>query len=133
MATNRQLREAVADTLASAFGASWNVEDRPPESVTGRTLVVGGIDWEEVELGGGRTSTVSVYVVVPRKNRAFIDELDEVTDPDESTSVPAAFNADPTLGSVVDYCVAKSSGDYRDLEIGGQSHYAATVVVEVAH
>lgn len=133
MATNKQLREAVADTLAEAFGAAWNVEDRPPESVTGRTLVVGGIDWEETELGGGRTSTVSVYVVVPRKNTAFIDDLDEVTDPDETTSVPAAINADPTLGDVVDYCVVKSSGDYRDIEIGGQSHYGATVTCEVAH
>lgn len=133
MATNKQLREAVADTLASAFGAAWNVEDRPPESVTGRTLVVGGIDWEETELGGGRTSTVSVYVVVPRKNTAFIDDLDEVTDPDETTSVPAAINADPTLGNVVEDCVVKSSGDYRDIPIGSESHYGATVTLELLH
>lgn len=130
MATNRQVRAALAGTLAG-FGAAWNIEDRPPESVTGRSLVIGGIEWEEVTLDAERTTTVSVFVVVPRKNRMFINELDEVTDPGEPTSVPALINADPTLGGVVDYCVVRSAGDYRDLEIGGQSHYAATITCEV--
>lgn len=133
MATLREVREAIADTLASEFGASASVEDRPPDNITTPAIIVGGIEWQDQAMGGGRQSQVSVWVVVSRKHSAFIDELDRLCDPDESTSVPAAINADPTLGDVVDSCRVVRAGDYRDLQIASIDYYAATIELEVFH
>lgn len=133
MATTREVREAVADALSSEFGSAWNVESRPPDSVSARSLIVGSIDWQDQTMDGGRVSTIPVWVVVSRKNPAFIDDLDEVCDPGEMTSVSAAIDADPTLGGVVASCRVESAGNYRDLEIAGTDYYGATVVLEVFH
>lgn len=131
MASNAEIRAALTHTLTAVFDGSWNVESRPPDSVQPSTLVVGSIDWEDAATDGSRTVTVPVWVVVSRRHPSFIDDLDVVTDPNEAESVPAAIDADPTLGGVVASARVESAGDYRDLEIAGTDYYGATLNVEV--
>lgn len=133
MATSRAVRSALVDSLTATMGGSVTVERVPPDTVTGATVIVGSIDWQAQTLGGGRVSTIPLWVVVTRKHTSFIDELDRLCDPDESGSVAAAIDSDPTLGAVVDSASIQSAGDYRDLELAGDHHYAATLTLEVFH
>lgn len=133
MASLSQLRTALASQLAAQLGSSIKVEKVPPDTVTGTTVVIGGMDTpEDAVFEGDRTTTVPVWVVVARKQPDFIEKLDDLCDTG-SGGVPAAIYADPTLGGVVDSAAVKSIGDYRDMVIADVSHYAATVMVEVFH
>lgn len=129
MTTNAQVRTALVDALSDQLGPAVIVHAVPPDTITGTSVVIGGIDWEDSTFDGGRTVTVPVWVVVSRRNTRFIEELDRLTDYDDG--VPAAIDADPTLGGVVESARVISSGDYRDLVFGDVSHYAATLNVEV--
>lgn len=129
MATNAELRAALAGALEDYFGPSMIVHAVPPDAITGTSLVIGGIDWEDQTMGGGRLGTVPLWVVVSRRNTRFVEELDRLTDYDEG--VPAALDEDPSLGGVVSSVRVVSAGDYRDLVVGDVSHYAATVNLEV--
>lgn len=129
MASNAQVRDALAGALADFFGSGVVVHQVPPDTITGTSLVIGSIDWEDSVMGDGRTVNVPVWVVVSRRNTSFIDVLDTMTDPD--SGVAAALYADPTLGGVVDSVRVISAGDYRDLVVADTNHYAATVNLEV--
>lgn len=129
MATNAELRVALAGALEDYFGPGVIVHAVPPDAITGTSLVIGGIDWEDQTMGGGRLGTVPLWVVVSRRNTRFVEELDRLTDYDEG--VPAALDEDPSLGGVVSSVRVVSAGDYRDLVVGDVSHYAATVNLEV--
>lgn len=133
MASKSALRAALVSQLAAQLDSSVTVAPVPPETVTGTTVVIGGMDTpEDAVFEGHRTTTVPLWVVVSRKHRSFIEELDRLCDTGDG-GVPAAIHADPTLGGVVDSAAVKSTGDYRDMTIADVSHYAATVTVEVFH
>lgn len=133
MATLRQVREAIADTLSSEFGASWNVADRPGGQLPSRSLIVAGFESSDQTFEGSRTTMVDVWVIVSHKDPSFMDHLDEVLDADETTSIPAAINQDPTLGGVVDSCRVEQIGGYGEREWGGVQYLGANARLEVFH
>ena len=133
MASTAAVRSALAVQLAEVLGAGVNVYAVPPDTIHAPAVVIGSIDWQDATLGGDRTSTVPLWVMVSRRNTQFIGELDALCDPADTASVPAAINADPTLDGVVDSARVIGGGDYRDLEVGGVDHYAGTLTVEVFH
>lgn len=132
MATLSVVRYALVSQLIDQLGSGVSVEAVPPETVTGTTVVVGGMNTEVDVLGGWRKTEVPLWVVVSRKHRSFIEELDRLCDTGTG-GVHAALDADPTLGGVVDSSVVTGTGNYRDMMIADVSHYAATVDVEVFH
>jgi hypothetical protein len=126
-ATNRQLRDALADALHSVSGV--HVYRVPPDNIQSPAVIVGGFDWEADTFVEGRKVNVNLWVATSRRNAAFIDALDHLCDPDDG--VAEALNDDPTLGGAVDSVRVVSVGDYRDLEIAGTGYYAATIRCEV--
>lgn len=129
MPTNGEVRTALAGRLEDHFGSGVAVHPVPPDTITGTSLVIGSLDWEDSTFDDGRTLNVPVWVVVSRRNTAFIEVLDSMTD--NTDGVAAAIDEDPTLGGVVDSVRVISAGDYRDLVVADTNHYAATVNLEV--
>lgn len=133
MATLRQVRAALAETLAGEFEGTWNIEERPPGSLVPGSLIIAGFETEDQMLGGPRVSKVDVWAIVSAKDDSFMDLLDQVLDAEESSSIPAVVNADPTLGSVVDSCRIESVGSYGEREWAGVKYLGATARLEVFH
>lgn len=129
MASNRQIRTAVATALHNQLGSGWHVYPTPPDNINAPAVILGGINWQPHTQGGGRVVTIPAYVAVSRRHTDFLADLDDALD--EDGPILTAFDADPTLDDVVDSAQVTSVGNYRDMAIADTDYYAATVNVEV--
>jgi hypothetical protein len=126
MATNAQIRRAVADAINDL--ASLNVYRYPPDSVSVPAAIVAGLDIDFASFTGGRETSVAVLVIVSRSHTSQLELLDELLDPAASTSVVAAIESRVDADDVS--LMVESVGGYGEIEWGGVSYYGALVTVK---
>jgi len=112
MATNDELRAGVADRLRTI--ADLQVYERPPgEIVTDAAVVRRRNTSYDVTFDALDDTTWGITVFVSFANTdSGSASLDDYVSPTGPKSIPAAIDADPTLGGIVAYChVANAEGE----------------------
>lgn len=82
--------------------------------------------------------TIGLQIVVIITDAAPVDATQRALDAyigvgtDETvSSIPAAIDANPTMGALVDYTVCLSAGSYGRIEYAGVIYFGARIIVEI--
>ena len=132
MATVNEIREALADQIATAI-PSLQVSPRSPGSITVPAAVVRRrTTTYDVTMDGADDTTYGVTVFASFANTDVgTQQLDDYLAPSGAKSVPAAIQADPTLGGVVDYCHVASAEGETVRNYAGIDYLSAELVIEI--
>jgi hypothetical protein len=90
------------------------------------------IDYLQVMRTADAEYQLTVTVLTGRVNEAAAqDQLDRFLSPDGADSIPLIVEQNPTLGGVVDYCVAVASDRYGTFTMGGVEYIGGQITFEV--
>ncbi len=137
MATLTEIRNALAaqiDALVPGLRTAATVPGtvNPPVAViTPNPAAL--INYLEVMGSGLATWTMRVYIIVGTvSDRSAQAKLDGFLSPTGEASIPAAVNADPTLGGVVEYAVCTTAQRYGEIVYAGVSYLGCEILVDVS-
>jgi hypothetical protein len=127
-----EIRAALQNTLSGLqdFPVFHYVADSAPPPCA--WIEPENIDYLQVMASDSGEYEMVVTVLTGRVNEAQAqDQLDRYLSPDGPDSIPLIVDRDPTLGGVVDYCVAVSMDRYGTFQVGGVEYIGAQIVFEV--
>jgi hypothetical protein len=130
MATNKEIRTAIVDTLSDLVGL--NVYGYPVDNVTSPAAVVAGFSTVESTFGGTYNTQAEIYVLVSHRHVDQFEKLDELTDFIGTLSIPQALNERNVANDEMNFATL-SVGDFRELIVADVQYYAATVTLRVLH
>lgn len=119
-ATISQTKSAIGTALATISGL--RVYDYQPDQVNPPMAwpILDSVDYHDAMRGGMVTQTYRIGVIVGRQtDRATQRSLDAYLSPN---GVPAALEADPTLGGVVQASICESATHISSIEAGDTTY-----------
>lgn len=132
MATPNEIREAIADQISAAI-TDLAVHPRSPGSINPPAAVVRRrVTTYDVTFDGADDTTYGVTVFVSFANTDVgTEQLDDYLAPSGAKSIPAAIEADPTLGGVVDFAHVSSAEGEKVTVYADISYLSAELVIEI--
>lgn len=131
--TVTEARQGLADRLATIPGLSAYAN--VPDQITTPAAVVWPDRVDYLQVQGGSTDMQVVFrvdVVVSRvAEQDQQRRLDDLISPTGVDSIPAAVEADSSLGGVADWATVARVIEYGQVEFGGVAYIGARMEVEV--
>jgi hypothetical protein len=136
------IRNALAAQITAHTGLAVLAQARdqvnPPVAVIlpREPVIAYGATMDVHDLPGALTVNLQVIVIIT--DAAPVDATQRALDTyigvgksETISSIPAAVDADPTLGALVDYTVCLSAGAYGRVEYAGVVYFGARIIVEI--
>jgi hypothetical protein len=135
-ASVKAIRAALRDRLATITFGSPATNLRAYDTVVGQVeppaaiVRIENINYDSSMSGGSHDPTFAVLVIVSTATeRVAQDLLDDFLDPESSTSIKVAVEADPTLAGTVDYATVTNVRSYGLVEYAGVQYLGAELLV----
>lgn len=137
--TLTQVRTALANQISAKI-TGLRTTDTVPSTINPPVAVVGPSTGTfalyEVTMPPNQYTinwTLRIYVIVSRAEQAGAQKkLDAYITPSGALSIPAAINADPTLGGVVDFAEPVRLQRYGLVTYNGVDYLGAEIIVEAS-